>query len=770
MKFRIGGIVACVLALLPSVGLAGEATSQPVSPTRDTYRKALATHVTKVHPTARWARMVAGVLKADNPPADGKYIVIGREEISRVLPLTITSVWLADQGDAQSAETFKEAALQTVRVCSKVAVDHYYAEDEDGEGGSRGQISFVLADVVHACQILRDRDALVGEDRVRVRQMLEVIADHRMKIMPDPSACGLSNWINRAGLGVLRVANYLQRESETDAEFARSRPDLPTKITAMRRYSVLPLKCGMDYPYLYRLLPDGKYSEPFTYDGRGEARTERAAPADRKPQFGVTENSDGYAADSVIHLLRLIAEAPAELIPEFTPERKKQLCEWMKGWQALVMPIGTVPSYGDSFWSASTGWLNAFELAAALCKDVDPVAASQFRATAARIFRYGQTVGQGYFDSDLCMAALATDDSIRPGDAPATSTIVLQQNPRGSLQPSKIVLRGEPDSADAQPFVMFDTFLNTSHSHGAIGGLSAYAAGGSVFQHELGYDAGEQFFHNLVLMRPANEPFLPFASVFTDPQETVIEKGNKGLRSDPRTFVSAELNVAKVFDHARIVTRFTPLLSTAKYSFQLTRDAVLEKRSGVLIVCDTVSSETDVPEPVACSPLWHVQSILDKSQAGFLCQDDHQIIVAPKVQNSLVMASPVRPVWIGMAGPTGRIPESVEWHFMSKRQRFDLPQRQHLYLAGADKFLKGQSRSYVTVFVPMPAGTREVATPPAATSMKDGMASITLGTLTYQLGAIAGRPNTILRVFGRDSEGRPYEATVPKQKNPGQVR
>ncbi len=87
--------------------------------------------------------------------------------------------------------------------------------------------------------------------------MLEIIADHRMKVMPQPGAGGMSNWINRAGLGVLRAANYLEQELKSDAAFARSRQDLPAKTAAMRRYAILPLKCGLDYPYLFKLLPGG---------------------------------------------------------------------------------------------------------------------------------------------------------------------------------------------------------------------------------------------------------------------------------------------------------------------------------------------------------------------------------------------------------------------------------------------------------------------------------------------------------------------------------
>ena len=56
-----------------------------------------------------------------------------------------------------------------------------------------------------------------------------------------------------------------------------------------------------------------------------------------------------------------------------------------------------------------------------------------------------------------------------------------------------------------------------------------------------------------------------------------------------------------LFAHARIVTLDTAQLAKRKYDFQLTRDAVLEKQSAALIVCDAVSATTDVHVPVACS-------------------------------------------------------------------------------------------------------------------------------------------------------------------------
>lgn len=760
-------VVALAIIFMLEAGAGAEATSDTLTtaaPTRETYREAVARHALK-NPNGRWEKMVRTVLEAPNPPQDGKYVSIGRGEVEQVLPLAVAGRYFAEKGDAANGKKFTDGALKTLRVCCRVAVDHYYANDEEGEGGNRGQISFVLPEVARACVILKESGALAGEEWTRTRQMLEIIADHRMKIMPDIGAGGMSNWINRAGLGVLRVANYLEDEWKADAAFAKARPDLPVKIAAMRRFALLPLRCGMDYPYQFRNQPDGKCSPAFYYEGRGKDRVERPAPADRHPRFGVTEDSNGYAADSVGNLLCMIAETPRAALPELTDKRMKELCAWMLGWQATVMPIGTVPCYGDGGWGSSMEWLTAFEQAAAMFKDAGAYggAAAGFRATAARIFRYGQTIGGGNFNAGLTRAALAADDSIQPVEEPQKPTVVMQQSPQGKLQPGKIVLRGDAEQMEKQPFAMFGTFYNSSHSHGDIGCLIAYGAEGSVFQHEEGYDAGDMFFHQLFLVRPAGEPFLPFAKVFQNPKETLLKKGAKGLSNNWRTLISAEVNDFRMFAHARIVTNSNAQLTKVRTDFLLTRDAVLEKKSGALIVCDAITGKTDLREPISCSPLWHVQNILAKTSGGFLCQDDYQAKHEPNTKEPKVIASPVRPVWIGMAGPAGFTPESLEWHFICRNGHADIPQRQHLFLSGSTSLKKDETLLTVTVFVPMPEGTKAISTPPAKIVLNGGNALVTFGDLTYQFGKMPGEANALLKAAGKDAQGKPYDALLLRE-------
>ena len=219
---------------------------------------------------------------------------------------------------------------------------------------------------------------------------------------------------------------------------------------------------------------------------------------------------------------------------------------------------------------------------------------------------------------------------------------------------------------------------------------------------------------------------------------------------------------AQLFSFARIVTTVNAQLGKARHDFQLNRDAVLEKRSGALIVCDTVTAKADVRDPVACSPLWHVQNILTKSSQGFLCQDDCQAIRSPASPDRLVMASPARPVWIGLSGPEGFAPQSLSWHFMSKNKRTDMPQAEHLYLAGAQPMKRGESLVFVTAFVPMPVGTRELSSPPSTISIHGGQAAVAIGGLTYRFGAVADEKQPVLEVVGKDSQAKPYHATLLK--------
>ncbi len=703
----------------------------------------------------RWEKMVNQVLQAPNPPPDGKYILCGRGEVSNALPLALIGVRCLNNGDEVSGKKFLQNALRIVQTCNKVTVDNYDDNALD-DGTSRGQINFVLSEVVDACVILKERGFLKGEELQRTRVMLEKNVEYRMTLLPQIGMGGLSNQINHYAHGVLAAVNFLNRELLEDKAFAASRPDLPSKMDKMLAWSALPLKNGLNYPYLYKLLDDGTFSQPYKDDGRD--RVTEVTKADPRPHVGNNENSSGYAAESVYYLLRLCNEIPAKFAVELTDEKRRELCDWLMGWSQQLMPIGLIPSYGDAEWEPNGTWIAAFETAAKTFSDPKFGAASaHFKDTADRIFQYGETAAKGKFWDRLFLAVSETDDAIKPVGIAQRSTIVMQQSGSGELQPGKVILRGEATKREEQPFAMFDTFYNKSHSHPDWGALLAYGSFGSIFQHEASYDAGPMYFHNMFIVRPANEPFLPFAKLFKDPKDTLLEKGKSGLESLSRKLVSAEQLDFGRFAWAQIVTNVR--WRGSNNGLNLTRQAVLEKKSGILIVADSISGE--LKEPVTYGPLWHVQNVLDKNESGFLCQDDYQHVLNPKIAPR-VIASTVRPVWIGVAGPQGSTLDSLDWHFYGRHYHSDIPQKTFLSGQYTERLNKNQGSLFLTLFVPLAPGTTKLPEAPAKVEVTGATGTAQIGGICYKFGdlpAVSGN-KVDLQVSGMDEFGKEYTARL----------
>jgi len=700
------------------------------------------------------------VLAAPNPPPDGKFVLCGRGEFANALPIAWSGVYRLQTGDQEGGKKRLEEALQIIRTANKVTVDGY-DENKLEDGTSRGQLSFVLWAVVDACKVLKQHGVLAGDDLQRARAMIENTVDYRMKVMPQLGRGGLSNHLNSYGLGGLLAAKFLREELRVDPAFAAARPDLPTKIDRMIQWSSMPLRSGLNYPWQYLLREDGSISKPLRPPGRGEDAAQEVLAPDQAPRIGINEDSSGYAGMSVFMLVRLFEEMSPEKVAEITDARRKEMCDWMMDWSRHIMPVGIVPQFGDADWRPEDFWIGAFESAARQFKDPKyGNAAAHFRDCADRLFQYGQDVAGGHFWEHLPVALPVTKESIKPAGIPLESAIVRQSSPKGEWTPSKVILRGQSAKPEDQPFAMFNMFYNASHSHPAFGRLVAYGSGGSVFLHELSYDAGAMFFHNIFLVRPANEPFLPFSKVFKDPKETILAKGKTGLDSNWVNPVSTDLSEAKGFSYSKMVTNVS--LGNIRDAFRFTREAVLEKKSGILIVFDTITNTQDLEKaamPFAAGPLWHVQNVLAKSPDGFLCQDDVQAIVGPKTRNPIVIASPARPVWIGMAGPTGSNLDCVEWHFLGRHGKNDIPQKNHLYLRKEGKLEKGASFSTLSVFVPMPPGTTTIETPPAQAKINESGGTVTIGQRTYTFGSANSKPIAVA-LSGKDEEGNDCSATV----------
>ena len=728
--------------------------------TKEEYLKATDNWASK-DMTDRWKGMCDKVMAAPNPPPDGKFILCGRGEFANALPIACSGVYRLQTGDREGGKKRLEDALRIVRVANKVTVDGY-DENQFIDDTSRGQLAFVLWAMIDACKLLKEQGVLAGDDLKRARTMVEKTVDHRMKARPQLGTGGLSNHVNNYGWGGLLAAKFLQEELRSDPAFAASRPDLPAKIDRMIKWSSMPLRAGMNYPWHLHLREDGSISKPLLPPARGDDVATQEVPAPiQAPRIGITEDSSGYDSLSIYMLLRLLEEMPQDQVPEITDARRKEMCDWMMDWSRHIMPVGVVPQFGDSEWGSLDFWIGSFESAAHQFKNPKyGNAAAHFRDCADRLFRYGQDVAGGHLWENLTVAITVTEESIKPAGLPLGSGIVRQQSPKGDWIPSKVILRGESAKPEEQPFAMFNTFFNSSHSHFEIGGLVAYGSGGSVFLHELSYDAGPMFFNNLFLIRPANEPFLPFSKVFKDPKQTILQKGKTGLDSNGVKLISADLTEAKGFSYSKIVTDVS--FGKIRDGFRLTREAVLEKKSGILIIFDTITNTQDFGKgavPFAAGPLWHVQNILSKYPEGFLCQDDVQAIVGPKTPKPIIIASPARPVWIGMAGPNGSHLGSEEWHFLGRHERNDIPQKNHLFIRKEGKTVKGASFSTLSVFVPMPPGTKTIATPPAQAKVDESGGTVTIGQRTYSFGK-ANSGSIAVALSGKDEAGHDCSATV----------
>jgi hypothetical protein len=675
----------------------------------------------------RWHNSVQSILTAPNPPPDRKYFAYGRGEVMDALPLALVGVHRIFKGDIAGGNELLQGALQIVEACDKVVDDGY----DQKPFPSTDQISYALPELTQTYLILKEQGVLKSPELEKPPTTLEKAADFRISVMPQIGMGGLSNQINRYGYSVLLTARVLEDELGADASFAQQRPDLSKKIEGMRRWSSLLIKEGLNYPYKYQISADGTISSPMT-----QAKDGTLSPAHmiELPHVGISEDSTGYDAESVLYFLRLIAEMPRKYVPELTDDRLQEICNWIGDWRQQIMPVGVIPPFGDSEWEGFGPWTAVFETAAVQFKDPKyGTAAPTFRDAADRIFRYVQTVEQGHSFDGLYEPITSMDDSIQPVPGSEQSIVIVQQSPKGFLQPGKVILRGTSAKPEDQPFAMFNTFLNGSHSHMEIGGLVAYCAGDSVFLHEAGYDAGAMFFHNLVLVRPADEPFLPFASHFKDPNDTILEKGKVVLDNDTREQISAKLTDSQNFVSTTIITNYVAGSKLHKDQFTLTREAALDKNSGALMIFDTVRSNQDSGK-ISMGPLWHVQNILARNADGFLCQDNYQANAEPKSKTPLQIASPPRPVWIGMAGPVGAALGNLEWHFYCRHYHDDVPEKSHIYNRFEGSLAEGQSVSFLTVFVPMPVGTKTLDSIPAKTLVTGNSGSVQIGRLHYMFG------------------------------------
>jgi len=230
----------------------------------------------------------------------------------------------------------------------------------------------------------------------------------------------------------------------------------------------------------------------------------------------ICENVAHYESLSLSYLIEWadIRGATAELLvhPAFMTMMERYLRQ--------VLPIGSIPHYGDSHgWNVNWGaWIHIFEFAAAHSGD------GRFRWAAHRIFLYSllhieDINSWGYTGNDaiqsLMRAALVADDGLAPvpptanlsvawraGIAPAAPGAPKNRGPFRVVPerriPAKVQMRSDtsPDATSLQ----LELVPEAGHGPSAVTSLVALTDRGSVLLMDQGYMERERQFHNVLLL------------------------------------------------------------------------------------------------------------------------------------------------------------------------------------------------------------------------------------------------------------------------------
>jgi len=319
------------------------------------------------------------------------------------------------------------------------------------------------------------------------------------------------------------------------------------------------------------------------------------------------------------------------------------------------------------------------------------------------------------------------DETIKPDPVPRRSVLLQRVSGRGERIPDKVILRGN----ESQAYVMMQATESLGHSHPHAGSISAYGAGDSVLLNTLGYDATATALHQSFIVRPPDEKFLEFFGNSTNTLLGKIMPDGQRLTSkiisDEREVRSADVRDGDRVAYGKVVCDYLTSWHTNRdfngHAFLHTRELALDKASGLLCVLDTIESKGDVT--AAFGPVWHIQHVLAKNEQGFLCQTDFQDKFDGKTD-----ATKPRPVWIAMTGPADAKLNDVFWKLTARHGHSELPQENHLTAEWCGKVSAGQKLTFLTVFVPLAAGT---TAPPnnLKLSVEAGHASVKLGAFSY---------------------------------------
>lgn len=700
-------ILLSIGVLLPWAGLAA---------TRQEYTAASAKWL-EILTRPKSMGVVKRVLEQPVPrPVGKKQMVYGRGEVMPARPLANLGASLHAMGRDSEAKVYFDDVLLIFAACARTVLDGYDDPTPDYDG-STDQVSFALPELARAYQVMVELKQFNDTERERARQMLLACAEFRVRKMPDG---GEGNLGSRYCLGPVMVANALEAEGKNAPAIARKNLPLAPTFDAWRKRGAASFRAMMQYGWKDGA-PTGR-RKMMEKTGKVWNRVDAPLPSAPKPGLGFCEDSSGYGAATIINLFLLVETIPPAYLPEIAEQATwREIHDFIDGYRQLFMPVGTIPNFGDSTLGTGAGtWACLFELAGKFFQDRARWgnSAALFRDTADRIFHYQADVCGGIYGEDLDLALECMVEGVSPEPTVPRSFLLTRQGTAGCRVPYKIILRGDATAGtrQEQPYALVNVSPGESHCHGDVGCLGAYGTGGSVLLHEAGYDAGPAFFHDQFIVRPAAEPFLPFTKVFADPKGTLLNKidanrrrvGDITLGRDWRNVRGAAMHETKYVSWGLVTGDYTLDAGygggyKGKYLVH-TRQVALMRASGTLVVFDTIEAKEAV-KGVNVGQLWHVQHVLARDRNRFLCQDDAQSILGPNTPKPTVIGTPARPLVVAMTGPDGAVYDNVQWRFLMRHGREEVPAQNHLSASVRWDMATGDNLAFITILTPLPTGT-----------------------------------------------------------------
>ncbi|NBR12403.1 MAG: hypothetical protein EBU00_09450 [Alphaproteobacteria bacterium] len=571
--------------------------------------------------------------------------------------------------------------------CNHVALDGLDKPDNS----ILDQISFSLPELIYAFDRLKALHLLDDHDLARSEAMLRKSADYRMSNLDDPIAGNLDL---RYAEGILLVANMFPDADQASAWRAK----------AKQAFDAL-----LFYPTTVEQKPERKLKR----SSDGWSFTHLPLPVSVRQVPGGGENSSYYVSATVLAWIKLGKALGIEKELE-----RPEVGAWLDGFYQQIMPNGILPNYGDSYWGPTPEWIAVFEWMGHTFKR------PQYRWAAQAALSYAKLQK---FPLDVSLAIPFVDDTVPVQMSPQQSLLLKRQSNYGKQIADKIIMRGVEPSEET-PYVMMHAVHTLGHSHAFGGSIGAYTLGPSIILHGPGYDGFSSIYHNMFIMRPTSADFFGF---YGENNRTLLNKIpdiKAGLRivSPDRITTEAILRKFPQIDYGRVtfdcLTGGEADSSFNRRAYVHTRESVLDKVTGALVILDTLTARSD--GSIQAGPVWHVQSILAKNQQGFLFQND-----TVYKDRDVTFKTPPHPIWLAMAGSVPLDINNKTWHF-ELRHGGDNPQDQHLYARFFGAMKVGESISILSAFVPQPIGSTKVPTDVQLT-VKAGIATAKIGQWTY---------------------------------------